>query len=1043
VGDIAVVAIYKENTAAITAPDGTWTQKAWLNTSATSRGSLAVYWKRLTAADTGSYTFTWTGSAWREAWCGLFSGRAGSGDPFDDFGTAENTTSGTTLNVSASPAAAAGDAVGFWTNFSGGTNFTPPTNYTERFDGDVLTADTRDNIASGSTGSISASANHSSFIKAFLGVLAVAGGGTFAALAGDAPADGGTATFTGGTFTTLVGDAPAAGGSAKFTGNPLAPLVTDVSADGRSLIDQNGQPIIPLFDTIWPMIQQAGNTARNGGSATWDQDIDFWVTTRASQGWNALKFNMFGQTVNGAPNNDSRTWDTIFPFGASGSGTSNANPSSGQIAAYWQRVDYILDACATAGLTAFIHIFYADDVDSGLMSGKATSEFQALGTFLGNRYKDKPGIVWVIGGDYFDTFQTQIKALRTNMIAAGDAHPWTVQNWANQASNDWTTSRKDNTGATQQLGTDIADINASYIYDPTYLSAAAAWAETPTIPTIWYDGYYDQGTGDQLQQRRYVGWSLSYGQWGCQFGSEDLWNQPSGWRGNVSSPDATVTQIIAMRNAVAAINGWQTLIPDLSSTFITAGRSTGNNFVTGSLAADGSLALIYIPVASSAITVDTTQMQAGYTVTWIDPVNGATTAGTPGTSFSKGNNSGGSTDWFLLLAAPTSSPGTFTTTTGDSTAAGGSATFTSTATFTTVVGDSPAAGGTVSMTGASTFAALAGDAPAAGGVASFTATATFAAAAGDAPASGGSTTLTGAATFAATVGDGPADGGLVTMTGAAVLAATTGDAPADGGQATMTGQATGTFTASTGDAPADGGSATFTGQAVGTFTASTGDAPADGGAAAFTAAALFTTAVGDGPASGGSASFVAGAIATLTGLTGDAPADGGAATLSGAAVFATVVGQAQVDGGTATLVAGVAATFTATTGNGPAGGGTAAFTGTALFTALVGDSVADGQAAAFTGGVGAIFTTGTGNGPADGGTAAFTAEAIFTALGGNSPADGTVAAMYGQDINMFGPADNPVAYLVHNTYSADLVHSTFSADLVHNTYSADLVHRTT
>jgi hypothetical protein len=439
-------------------------------------------------------------------------------------------------------------------------------------------------------------------------------------------------------------------------GNPG--LVAAVSGNDRYLVDDLGNPVIPLFDTIWPMVQQAGNTARNGGSATWDEDIDFWVSTRASQGFTALKFTMFGQAINGAPSNDSHTWDNIFPFGSSGSGTANANPSSGKIEAYWQRVDYILDACAAAGLTAFIHILYADDVDSGLMSGKATSEFQNLGTFLGTRYADKPGIVWVIGGDYFDTSITQIEALRTNMIAAGDTHLFTVQNWANQASNEWTTSRKDDGGATQQLGTDIADLNACYIYDPTYESAAAAWVETPTIPAIWYDGYYDQGTGDQLQQRRYVGWSLSYGQWGCQFGSEDLWDQPNGWRTDVSSPDATVSQIVTMRNSIAAIDGWGDLVPDLSSTFITAGRSSGNNFVTGSINGDGTLALIYIPVASSAITVDTTQMAAGYTVTWIDPINGATSAGTPGTSFSKGSNSGGSTDWFLLLQATGDAEGT-------------------------------------------------------------------------------------------------------------------------------------------------------------------------------------------------------------------------------------------------------------------------------------------------------------------------------------------------------------------------------------------------
>jgi hypothetical protein len=176
--DIAVVGIYKENTAAITGIAPGFTQKVALSTSATARGSLYVFWKRLSAADTGTYTFSWTGSVFRAAAAGLWSGRTTTGDPFDGtVGTAENTVIGTTLNVSTSPAAALGDAVGFWTDFSGGNAWAPGASYTERIDIDVITLDTRDAVASGSTGNVSSTATISGFMKAFLGVLAPASGG--------------------------------------------------------------------------------------------------------------------------------------------------------------------------------------------------------------------------------------------------------------------------------------------------------------------------------------------------------------------------------------------------------------------------------------------------------------------------------------------------------------------------------------------------------------------------------------------------------------------------------------------------------------------------------------------------------------------------------------------------------------------------------------------------------------------------------------------------------------------------------------------------
>ena len=170
VNDIAVVGVYKESTAAVTPPDGSWTEKATLTTSATTRGGLHVFWKRLTAADSGTWTFTWSGAVFSGAVAGLWSGRAISGDPFDGTpGTAESAVTVTTLNVSASPGNANGDAVGIWTSFNSGATFTAPANYTERQDiGNDLTLDTRDAVVAGSTGSISATSNLTDFMKAFL-----------------------------------------------------------------------------------------------------------------------------------------------------------------------------------------------------------------------------------------------------------------------------------------------------------------------------------------------------------------------------------------------------------------------------------------------------------------------------------------------------------------------------------------------------------------------------------------------------------------------------------------------------------------------------------------------------------------------------------------------------------------------------------------------------------------------------------------------------------------------------------------------------------
>jgi peptidoglycan/xylan/chitin deacetylase (PgdA/CDA1 family) len=83
-GNVVVVSISTWGTSAptVTAPAG-FTLKSTF-TGATANGgadTTKIYWKRLTAADSGSYRFTWTGSRWSSGEAIAISGTAASGDP--------------------------------------------------------------------------------------------------------------------------------------------------------------------------------------------------------------------------------------------------------------------------------------------------------------------------------------------------------------------------------------------------------------------------------------------------------------------------------------------------------------------------------------------------------------------------------------------------------------------------------------------------------------------------------------------------------------------------------------------------------------------------------------------------------------------------------------------------------------------------------------------------------------------------------------------------------------------------------------------------
>lgn len=667
-GDIAVVGIYIEDTVTITPPSG-FTLKSNLATSATAHGRLAVYWKRLTAADTGTYSFTWTGTPWRGAACGLWSGRIATGDPFDGtVGTAESASGVSTLNVSTSPAAANGDAVGFWTNFNGGASFTAPTNYTERVDTTVITLDSRDAVASGSTGNVTASATVSDFMKAFLGVLAVANGDVTATPAAVAA--------------TAAVPAPSVTGSANATATPstvtataavpaatvlIGKYVTAVAGTGtgKHFVDQASNPILIRGYVLWGLLMNAGRW--NAGD--WQQDLEDAVAGLQAIGCNVIYTEPLGNTQNGGAFNNGNTHDGVAPFTGGDPATFNNT--------FWQRPDYLFDLCEAAGITVFFNFAYSDDLDTAALSAFTTADFTDYGTSLAARYKTRPNLVWMMGGDYFDTENTAITAVKTAIRAEGDTHLFGVQNYPE------TTSRKDiENNSTQSTGTDNSEFNFVYSYNTTYWGIEYGWSEASPLPVLWGDGHFDQDTtADRKVMRDLTWWAFSSGGRGMIFGSEGTWAWGSGALANLTTDTFPNTDLGGIWDLFAGFTNWHLLVPDTDNSFVTAGRGTKSDYVTSSgggggeynssdtasqyvtaaVAADGTLAVVYFPV-DQTITVVDTELNAGYTATWVDPISGATSSATIASTYSPtGTNSLGGADWLLVFEAasnPNATPAT-------------------------------------------------------------------------------------------------------------------------------------------------------------------------------------------------------------------------------------------------------------------------------------------------------------------------------------------------------------------------------------------------
>ena len=454
------------------------------------------------------------------------------------------------------------------------------------------------------------------------------------------------------------------------------PYITGLAGGGTGYFTDNaGSPRMVLGDAVWAL---PGNVGR-WSSGAWQSDYDAYFATRAGQGFTVAYCKPMGTTQSGNLDDQGKTFDALYPFqgGAPSTGTSGANPSSGLTSAFWARIDYMLASAASNNITVFLNaIGYSSDFDSGPgpLAGKSSSEFQAYGTALGNRYASTPNLAWLVADDYFSDNDSLISAFLTGLRSAGDQHVITIENYP-----ETTSRRDDSTSTTLAWGASNGQFNFAYSYNVTYFMIEKAYLEASPVPVIQGDGYFYQGGSSYSSSPAYDravrqdAWhALSSGARGIVTGDEATWQWASTAQASAANNWWQKNSAGKIRAAIEALPGWHRLIPDTSSALITSGRGTHatgftsgggggqyevavtDSYVTGSRTPDGSLALVYMSHAGT-IGIDQSKMQRLYSAWWIDPVNGTRTQTATGSSYtSSGSNSAGEPDWALALIGPPS-----------------------------------------------------------------------------------------------------------------------------------------------------------------------------------------------------------------------------------------------------------------------------------------------------------------------------------------------------------------------------------------------------
>ncbi|MCB2377319.1 glycoside hydrolase family 140 protein [Hymenobacter sp. BT635] len=170
----------------------------------------------------------------------------------------------------------------------------------------------------------------------------------------------------------LVGAAPAAAPTGKLK----------VSANGRYLQTEAGQPFFWLGDTGWLLFNKLKR-----------EEAETYLEDRRKKGFNVIQVMVLHQVPSVNVYGDSALvrGNVARPLTTPGNAATDAAQYD-----FWDHVDYIVDLAAKKGLYMGLVPVWGTNVKAGKVNQQQAKTYA---TFLAERYKNRPNIIWLNGGD--------------------------------------------------------------------------------------------------------------------------------------------------------------------------------------------------------------------------------------------------------------------------------------------------------------------------------------------------------------------------------------------------------------------------------------------------------------------------------------------------------------------------------------------------------------------------------------------------------------------------------------------------------------------
>jgi len=165
--------------------------------------------------------------------------------------------------------------------------------------------------------------------------------------------------------------------------SPLPGLQVDKT--GHFLITENGEPFFWLGDTSWKLFQKSTSKESELQPA-----VETYFKTRAKQRFSVIQscILMDIDEGNAYGHDPFVNWDFSKPL-----------TKKGELNDFWDHADFLIDQAEKHGLYMALLPVWINNVPEDHPLVQDPNVAYAYGQFLGQRYKDRKHIIWIMGGD--------------------------------------------------------------------------------------------------------------------------------------------------------------------------------------------------------------------------------------------------------------------------------------------------------------------------------------------------------------------------------------------------------------------------------------------------------------------------------------------------------------------------------------------------------------------------------------------------------------------------------------------------------------------